>query len=328
MEAEMIARLSILLPFSLNIPQEETFQIYSYIDEGYEIRFYPLAKSGIYELPDSLKEVKIDETTILCPDVPHDVLHIDFYKDNFDRRKNGDCDPPYDFIRRTFNSFLSKLRFVTRGGQIKPIDYPYLTWDISYLNDDGTELQKEEGLVRGRSNITKTISLISLNRQMWEEIHQLPYDYAPPEWDGLLLDAYTLLPEVGPAIVLAMTALEVFISQILDALVENSTIPNELWKWINKREWRPNVEDRFDILLYVLTGVSLKKENPVLWQAFKHLQQARNNFVHKGVTKADAPSLLKAAADIIGFVRELLPDEMRWPQFHHKIECKVLLKIL
>ena len=334
----MIARLYVFLPFSLPIPQGETFKVFSFIDEGYEIRFYPMAISEISELPIGLKEIKIDEVTTICPDISHDIIHIDFYKDNFDRRKNGACDPPYELIKRTVNSFLSKLRFVTRINYIKPVDFPNCRWDITYLNDDGTELKQHEGLTRLRGMVTKTISLNQLNSVMWEEIHKLPPNYSPPEWDSLLLDANFLLPEVGPSIVLAMTALEVFISQILNTLAEKSSIHKNLWEWINNRDWwlkEPAVEEQFDVLLQILVDTSLKADNK-LWEAFAHLRRARNSFVHDGVAKVgdrrltlqDAYHLVKAAADIIGFVRELLPDEMRWPQFHHKIESKVLLKIL
>jgi len=331
----MIARLQVSLPYYLTVPGGEPFKIYSYNDEGYVVQFYPPVKTEIPELLDDVKEIQINGV----PAFRTNVFYVEFHRTSFDRRKNIECDPTYDFIRRTLNYFLHKLRFVTKQSQIKPVDFPNLTWDISYLNDDSTELQKEEGLVRGRSMIMKRVSWNAMNSQIWEGINQLPPDYIPPEWDSLLLDAVDLLPEIGPAIVLAMTALEVFISKILDAMAVNSSIPKDLWKWINNRDWwlkNPAVEEQFDTLLYILSGVSFKKEKRPLWDAFKNLKKARNSFVHDGVAKVgdrvatqkDGAHLVKAAGDIIGFVRELLPEEMRWPQLQYKLDVQVLLKVL
>jgi len=47
-------------------------------------------------------------------------------------------------------------------------------------------------------------------------MHQLPDGYEPPPWEVLLLDAIGELPNVGTAIVLSATALEVFIAAILN----------------------------------------------------------------------------------------------------------------
>ena len=37
----MIARLFVLLPFSLTVPEGEQFPVYEYEDDGYRIRVYP-----------------------------------------------------------------------------------------------------------------------------------------------------------------------------------------------------------------------------------------------------------------------------------------------
>jgi hypothetical protein len=323
----MIARVYVLLPYSLTVPEGETFNIYSYMDEGCEVRVYPPAKSDVPPQPDYIKDIQIKGV----PAFRANVLRVDFVKDSFDRRQDIECDPPFLFIRRTVNSFLSKLRFVTRGGYIKPIDFPNTTWRIEYLNDNGTELPKAEGLFRGRAGRRFEISWTGVNSQIWEDTHQLPHNYSPPEWHALLLDATVLLPEVGPAIVLAMTALEVFISQILDALAEKSSIPEKFWRWLSdrKRQSKATIEEQFDSLFKVLSGVSLK-EDKELWQKFKHLQEARNKFVHTGVVKVsgralnqgDAGRLVSAAGEIIHFIRERLPDDLKWPEYQYKFDVE------
>jgi hypothetical protein len=91
-----------------------------------------------------------------------------------------------------------------------------------------------------------------------------------------------LLPEVGPALVLAVTALETLISATLNQLASSANLPSGLWEWINNRgDYRkePSVEEQFDVLLRVLAGKSLRNQSD-LWRGFKDLKEARNSFVH------------------------------------------------
>jgi len=266
-----------------------------------------------------------------------DALRIDFWKEVFDRRKDGPCDPPEDVIRRSVNWFLVRLRYVTRAAQVRPLDFPLVSWRIRYLNDDETELQFDESLVRGRGAVKFTLGWIALKKTVWEDIHSLPVDYDPPPWDGLLLDAFDELPSIGPAVVLAVTSLEVFIAHVLDKLAELKPVDAILWKWINQRgDWlrEPTIEEQFDTLLKFLAGHSLR-EDEKLWEAFKNLKSARNSFVHEGVAKIGgspitveiARGLIQFASQAISAVRQWLPEELTWPEFKHKFEVKVEKKL-
>ena len=152
-----------------------------------------------------------------------------------------------------------------------------------------------------------------------------------------MLDAQSDLPRVGPAVVLAATALEVFISYILDRLANAGSVPPRLWDWINKRGdyvREPTVEEQYDVLLMFFTGHSLKAE-PKLWESFRNLKTARNSFVHEGtatigatrVSVETARRLLASASDIISKVREWLPPELHWPVFKHAIQIEGLKKL-
>jgi len=328
----MLSRLHVILPFSLTVPEGETYPIYSYVDEGYEIRIYPPAKSDQPTPGIDVDELFIDEK----PGFQANALRIDFVKDSFDRQVGIECDPSYDLIQRTVNFFLRRLRFVVRGFQISLLNFPQLSWHIRYLDDDETELPTTEGLVRGRGARAFNLSWIALTRQVWDDIHALPVDYAPPEWDSLFLDALAALPNVGPSIVLAATSLDVFISYILDALAQKSVIPQHQRHWINNREWlrEPALEEQFDDLLKILSGSSLK-ENQTLWEAFKNLKTARNSFVHEGlaqigkkpVTEAEARKLVHQTAEIVKFIKTKMPDEMRWPEYQHTINIQIGKKL-
>jgi hypothetical protein len=175
---------------------------------------------------------------------------------------------------------------------------------------------------------------------MWDEVHSLPTDYVPPPWESLLLDATLSGVSSGNSIVLATTALEVFISHVLDGLATRRAQPNGLWEWINNRfdhEREPSLEEQYDVLLKVLTSHSLKEDRG-LWQAFRDVKSARNSFVHEGIArigKASEPvdpktvrSLIHSAELVISKIREWLPDDMRWKQQDQKPEIRIWKRLL
>lgn len=329
----MLARLFVLLPFKLAIPEGQEFRLYEYEDEGYKVRMYPPIRSDRPASMDSPDRIEIDGMAAYQADA----LRIDFWKEGFDRRKDNPLDPPEDVIRRSVNWFLVRLRYVSRAPQVRPLDFPLGGWRIRYLNDDETELEFDESLVRGRGAVRFSFNWITLNKTVWEDIHSLPADYDPPPWDALLLDAFGALPSIGLAIVLAATSLEVFIAHVLDKLAGLGRVDPFLWKWINERgDWlrEPTVEEQFDILLKFLAGHSLK-EDQKLWEAFKNLKSARNSFVHEGLAKIGgapvtieiARGLIQSASQAISAVRQWLPGQLLWPEFNYKFEVKVEKKL-
>lgn len=332
----MLARLHVLLPFALMIPDGEQFQIFEYVDDGYRIRIYPPQVSDQPTGRHDFDELRVGTT----PVIQANALQIDFLKENFQREENGECDPPYVLINRSINAFLLKLRFVTRGSQIRTVDFPLVSWHLEYLNDDESALKKKKGLVRGRGGRKYEVRWIALTKEIWEDLNKLGTEFVPPEWDSLLLDAHEALPEIGPSVVLAATALEVFVAHILNAMAEKSTVPKELWNWINNRAWwlkEPDSKEQFDTLLRVLLGVSLKDNNE-LWGALCNLRDARNSFVHEGVARIgkarvplstdDARKLIGKANEIVKFVKEKLPAELQWPEFKYSVQITATKKLI
>jgi hypothetical protein len=329
----VLARLFVLLPFSVVIPEGEEFTVYEYEDDGYAVRVYPPLKSDRPSLPEGVEQIKMDEISAFQADA----LRIDFYKESFNRTKDILLDPPENVIRRAINAFILRLKHVTRAYQIHSIDFPNITWRIRYLNDDETELDIDEQFIRGRGGLQFSFTFIGLNKKVWEDINGLPPDYEPPPWEELLLEAQFELPRVGPAVVLAATALEVFIAQILDHLAKVKPTPLELWSWINNRGdylREPTVEEQYDVLLKFFTGRSLKAEGR-LWESFKNLKTARNSFVHEGRAKVGgtpvsidaAKKLVASAQEIVSTIREWLPQELYWPVFKHSIRIEALKKL-
>jgi hypothetical protein len=333
----MLARLDLILPFSVSVPEKEKFSIHGYhgyVDSGYTIRIYPPMKTTQPLQQDDSTEILINGKSSFQANG----LRIYFQKDNFDRRKTIDCDPPYTLILRTINSFLSKLRFVTRNSRIRTVDFPMISWNLRYLNDDESELEESKELVRGRFARHFKSTLAGLDNSIWQEVFKLPYDYSVPKWEELILDAQEALPEIGPSIVLALTALEVFISHVLGELSKNKAVPDDLWEWLNNRQWwlqNPSTDEQFDVLLKILLGISLK-ENTDLWESYKNLKTARNSFIHEGIAKIGdsvlsqekALQLLKKAKDIIKFVKEKLPKQLQWPEYKFSIKIEAKLRLL
>jgi len=253
-------------------------------------------------------------------------LQIDFQKADFDRRSSEpNHDPSIQFAFAIANKFLAKIREVGGGIAIKPVRFDSAFWRIDYLTDDGEELAHNPDLFRRRVSTSISGRLAGVNEGVWSKVTTLPADFEPHTWNVLLLDAESLLPEVGASIVLAYSALETFISWSLDQLAPLSSIPPELWTWINDRDdWykEPSVAEQYDQLLRIITGKSLKDEL-LLWEALQNLRRARNSFTHTGkpiiggkeVTAAQAIQLIGQTKAIIDWVEKLLPEVLRRPRF-------------
>lgn len=325
----MIARLFVALPFHIAVPEGGQFRLFTYEDDGYKVTVFPPCRTDTPAQGEAPEAVSINE----APAFIANGLKIDFQKDHFDRSTGGPEDPPADVVRRAVDSFLERLRFVTRAQQISQLRWPYVPWRIRYLNDDESEFAEAPGLVRGRFACAFSVSVVGVNPDVWEQIHTLFPDVVTPSWDTLRLDAVAALPHIGTAIVLAATSLEVFIAEVLDGLAAKSPIPPDVWAWLNKRKdflKQPSVEEQYDSLLHLLAGHSLKEEG-TLWEAFMNLKTARNTFVHDGVAAVGgspvsiekAGQLIAATDLVIKWVRQWLPKELKWPEFEPKIQLTV-----
>lgn len=156
-------------------------------------------------------------------------------------------------------------------------------WRMDYFQDSGERVEKRPDLILGKGGGVHTVLFEGVSVSGWESLGR-----ACPAlltWDRLLLDAIAILPDAGPAVVLATAALESLIGVALARLGHDSPrVPTTLWKRINDRgDWRkePSVTEQFDTLLRVLTDRSLKDEAK-LWQDFAELRRLRNSFVHEG----------------------------------------------
>lgn len=267
------------------------------------------------------------------PAMSADVLHIDFQTKRFNRKVDAQVDPPPELIEEIANDFLARLRYVTNASKIKLIKLSNLNWSCTYLKDDGTELRKNKRYICGRGVRKFVFSYVALDKQIWEDIHSIPPGYEFPVWKTLLLDAASILPETGPAIILTFTALEVFISKILDSVAKYNKIDRDFWGWVNSRGYlkEPSIEEKYNFLSLHIIGKSIKENND-LWEAFKHLRKARNSFAHTGVamigdelvTEEKTRFFIRKAKEIIDFIKKEIPEELRWLEFKHGVQMEII----
>jgi hypothetical protein len=209
-----------------------------------------------------------------------------------------------------------------------------------FLNDDETELEKTPGEFRRLFGSSSQERVVALDVPIWGAIKSLPINYEPEPSDELLLDAYGLLPQVGPAIVLAYTAIETRIARALDRLAALVGVNPVLWGWINDRGnfiKDPSTAEQLDVLAKSLIGKSLKDEAR-LWEGYQNLRQARNGFVHAGkatigknqveVDAAQANELIQGAERIIDWIEGLLPEPERRPRFQSPNQLTVMRLLL
>lgn len=329
----LLAKLHVLVPFEITLPERTQFKIYHTEKDGYQIIFDIPSRSERMPQPDPAEKIVMNGTDAFQADV----ITITFSKPSFERKAGSPIDPPEPIIQYALNYLLGRMKYVTKGPQVKPINFPLCQWRLEYLNDDGSELEESEGYIRGRGTHSFSVTLLGCDPTVWDNIFTLPNDFEPPAWHTLLIDARGALPHIGSALVLAATALEVFIAELLDELIHETPVPGILWKWINDRgDWQkePSVEEQYDILLKTITGHSLKEDNE-LWEGFKNLKTARNSFVHKGVAKVgravlsvhETTTLIGKADAIISKIREWVPEQSRWPELQHQIKFQITKRL-
>lgn len=348
----MIARFQVPLPYRLYVPVGlvERRKPLEVTIGNLAVRIYAPYRSSL-EPGDVSGESSIPPSEIILrlrraqPQIPEagvtidgepaiigDALQIDFQKESFDRSEGAD-DPPIDLVFKVANSLLLRLRAVAHSGWIKPLDKIDSPWQIEYLKDDGTRVPPSNELAAGRFSVVWSIRHISISTAVWDGIAALPVDYQGTPANDLIIDAYALLPQVGPAVVLAFAALETRISRALDLLASMSEVNDDLWTWINGRghySKEPSTAEQLDVVLRALTGSSLKDDN-VLWEAFQNLRKVRNSFVHDGrptlgyqvVEPQRAAQLVEAAEKIIDWIEGMLPESEKRPRLESPVMTKI-----
>lgn len=353
----MIARLRVKLPYAIFLVKEPVLTPFSLMYEGYEFLVYPPYKSKLptqqplftayTNIKDKLEYYDGEAFSFITVNnietIEANAIQIEVKNKDFNRAivtpdDYEKTDPPMNIFFNVVNKVLERIRCVTVGPGIKPLRVDETFWTLNYLNDSGALLEKEEGKNRIVSRGQTKTEEICLNKDMWKMVTELDSEFKLPGYEEIFLDALFLKNEVGPAIVLAYTSLETMIEYCLNIIVKSKEIPEGLWEWIGgkKRELQqlPTTDEKFDSLLKIFSGKSLKDKSK-LWEAYKNLQTARNEFVHNGaakvggvvVTKERAKELSTKVRDIIIWLEEIMPEKNRLPRFKGGLETEIAYRV-
>jgi hypothetical protein len=335
----MIARFRILLPYRMLVTSGDAPKVIEEIRDGYQVRIPPPYRARldmaaldmdsnvpVSNLPRDLLPADpqpLSETNRMDghPVIAANVLQIDVVADSFNRTPGTD-DPPTELAFAAANKLLLALRHLARAQQIRPVSARSTLWLMTYLHDDESEVVAEEGFYRQRVGVSWSVSYLGLGSNLWDAAAAVPATYTPAPSSTLLLDASALASEIGPAILLAASAIETRIDSALKLLAETSDLNPEFWRWLTERGGQyhkePSFTEKLDPLLRGVAGASLK-DDATLWRAFQDIRKARNSFAHEGVarigaldvTQEKALELIANAALIVDWIEALLPPEDR-----------------
>lgn len=323
----MIARFQLLLAFELAVAPDLSLDPFEADRDAFRIRVHPPYKSQVdpralspnWLEPASNIPAKLDPDTTIAPTdaitidgspaVLANTLQVDFIG-SFDRTV-GSEDPPTATAFAVVNETIAGLRLLARAGYVLLLADGNTIWRMTYLDDDETPAPMEEGKYRRRVASGLRAKFAAISPVIWDQIQELEHPLDPAPWDDLLIDAFELYEQIGPALVLAAAAVETRLETALNLLAERSDANVELWQWINDRgDYRkePSVGERADKLMHALIGKSLKDE-PKLWEAFQNLRDARNSFVHEGravLGKGRVPVTSNATLQLLGLADQIV----------------------
>jgi len=265
------------------------------------------------------------------------VIAMNLRKSHFDRSvppkdDPTKMDPSVQTIFNLLNRLIVQIRAISKSPFVRPLNPESVIWRLDYLNDDGTELPSQEGMVRGRVVTGFQWRFCSLNEKVWTSLVELPLERDMPLWEFLYLDAVNALPDSGSAIVLAFSAVEVLISQVLAHHAHLNVKPFGIWEWLTDRAqyWRePSITDKVDRILAVLVGASLK-DDQTRWETFRTLKRTRDTFVHTGEISLDPSamnSLLMHAKGIIDWLAQYLPAEQQSYAPKYSIQVEITRRL-
>lgn len=341
----MLARFRVLLPFVFHIPFDAGLEPASFGFESYQVKIYPpmqgnvdssvanvgsgmpfldaVANLDAVRLATPTKSVMVNEKETIAANL----LQIDFIADRDFERRIGtvQTDPTVNLFFNLANKLIQKLRSFASLPHIRLLTSSNsLGWRIEYLTNEGEELKKDSDKSRSvQSGVTRWKTNV-ITKEVWKNAAHDFCDFEPYVWDSLLLDAYAQAEDVNAAIVLANASLESVIDFTLEVLARESTVSQQSFEWLINRNQdyirQPSVKEKFDNLLFLISGHSLKEDNE-LWEGLNDLRCARNSMVHRGkavlrkgkkgiekeVDWMIAKELLAKTTKIINWLESLLP---------------------
>jgi hypothetical protein len=347
----VIARLSVVLPFAFDVPVTTSLKPIEFQRNGRTVHLHPpqqseLRAQGGASSVMSLSMIAPASSPVTSPyvringtdTIAADLVVVDFVSDSFDRSAGQSLERE-QLLAEGFaivNQWLTAYRNFLGAVQVAPVSQTTSSSRLDYLNNDGSALLQQPGLVRGAVAVYMRVQGVAgLAEEAWKEIANLGPEYRPFRWDELLVDAAELLPAVGPSIFLAYAALEIRIVDAANVLAVEQKLHAGIWKWFTQERglpMRPDTEELAKTVFTLLGGKSLTQEKG-LWDTFTQLRKARNSFTHGGVardtnrkeiTPGKAAELVAGARPILDWIEALLPPQNR----RHKFTATTTLEVV
>jgi hypothetical protein len=108
--------------------------------------------------------------------------------------------PPFALAIQIANEFLSRFRMLTGDFRTKNLIPERTLAVLEYLGDDGQPLANDPTKPKGAAIHYGQMRLNPLPPHVWDAV-RITTATDGRAWDGLLLDAVGLLPDIGPALV-------------------------------------------------------------------------------------------------------------------------------
>lgn len=293
----MLARIAVHLPESLWLRQSAALQSFTVHFRGEQILVHPPRQSLFEVRPDDHGNFNVNEIYQMLTPVSEErvypfvrmdgefvkhanLLLLDFVRSEFNRAAGHAPDPASEVIEAAVGNIVARLRYTIGAPPFREFRLMETFWTVRYFDDTGDELPEVKGLVRGRVNAPFRFRFTGLDASSWSAVQNLSFDFQPHIWERLYLDAQFLLPEVGPALTLAISAIETAANQMIHDLLPGKA--EEAERLISAKK----LGQRLDSVAKKLVGISLK-EDGVLWEAFHRLRRARNAAAHEGTPLVD-----------------------------------------
>lgn len=335
----MIARVAVHLPESLWLEESSRFDAFTTEYQDERLVIYPPLQCPFEVRPDEAGNFNVNDIyRMLTPVVTERVyqfvqmngqyvkhanlLQVDFLRSEFNRESGADEDPTRDIVESIVGNIVARLRYTIAAPTFREFRLLDTFWTVIYLNDDGGELLEEKGLVRGRVHAPFKFTFTGIDAHSWAAVRNHSFEFQPFIWERLYLDAQFLLPEVGPALTLAISAIETATDEMIRDQLRHK--PGEAEHLISANK----LGQRLDRVAKTLTGSSLKDE-PTLWNTFHTLRKARNAAAHEGTPIVDgitvndqvALQMILAARPVLAWIESRMssglqshrePHEPKW----------------
>jgi len=325
----MIARIAVHLPQSLWLQETAHFETLTSEHAGERVVIHPPLQCSFEVRPDSEGNFNVNNIYRMLSPVANErvypfvrmdgqlvkhanLLQVDVIGRGFRRESGAPPDPPNEFVEQVVMNLAARIRYTIGAPTFREFRLLETFWTVRYLEDDGADLPEEMGLVRGRVHAPFKFQFTGLGASSWAAVRKQSFQFQPHLWERLYLDALFLLPEVGPALTLAISAVETATDQMIEDRV--SSKPGEAEKLISGNR----LSQRLDKVSKRIAGVSLK-DNSTLWTAFDRLRRARNMAAHEGQPILDgvvindlvAQQMILESRSILDWVENLMRPELR-----------------